>query len=125
MNRFATSLARQSIELIVVILPYEMQISSEAEAVYSAKGVRWSPVFLNGGTQRRILEALDPSIRVFDALEAFVDVSNRVPSRDSNGVGEYCVYDRGDKLDWNHPNRAGHRAIADYLIERNVLPEVG
>ena len=31
------------------------------------------------------------------------------------------VYDKGDKLDWNHPNRAGHRLIADYVQELGIL----
>ena len=42
-------------------------------------------------------------------------------SRLRNGVGEYFVYNKGDKLDWNHPNRDGHRAIAEYLTSIDLL----
>jgi hypothetical protein len=28
----------------------------------------------------------------------------------------YFVYDKGDKIDWNHPNRAGHARIAEGFI---------
>jgi phospholipase/lecithinase/hemolysin len=32
-------------------------------------------------------------------------------------VGEYFVFNRGDALDWVHPNRAGHRLVAEYLLK--------
>jgi hypothetical protein len=120
-NRFRRSLGERGIELIVVILPYEMQISAEAERVYASQGVHWGAGFLAGATQRMVMEALDPGIPVFDAYRAFVDDLDPEAARARNGVGEYFVYDRGDKLDWNHPNRAGHRAIADYLIAQGIL----
>lgn len=60
-------------------------------------------------------------MRVVDLMPAFVDPANRERSRSAIGVGQYFVYDRGDKLDWNHPNRAGHRRIADYLTRIELL----
>ena len=31
------------------------------------------------------------------------------------------MYNRGDKLDWNHPTRAGHQKIAEMMIAEGVL----
>jgi hypothetical protein len=120
-NEFARSLDEHGIELVVVILPYEMQISEEAARVYASKGVQWEPDFIERTTQIELIAALDPSIPVYDAYFAFVDPDDPEASRARHGVGEFFVYDKGDKLDWNHPNRAGHRAIARYLIEQDIL----
>jgi phospholipase/lecithinase/hemolysin len=32
-------------------------------------------------------------------------------------VGEYFVFNKGDALDWVHPNRDGHRLVAEYLLK--------
>lgn len=114
-------LAERGVELIVVLLPYEMQISDEAARVYRGHGITWEPGFLEGSAQRTLLELLSPFMRVVDLMPAFVDPANRERSRSAIGVGQYFVYDRGDKLDWNHPNRAGHRRIADYLTRIELL----
>jgi hypothetical protein len=52
---------------------------------------------------------------VHDAREAFA-VS--AAERAGNGIGELFVFDLGDKLDWNHPNRAGHARLAAFLEQR-------
>lgn len=125
-NRFQEVLADRGIELIVVILPYEMQISREAELRYAELGVQWEDGFIAGETQKRIIAALDPDLRSYDAYEAFVDRGTVEEARSRNDLGEYFVYDKGDKLDWNHPNRSGHRAIAEWLIRVDVLgPDAG
>ena len=109
-----------------MILPYEMQISREAELRYAELGVQWEDGFIGGETQQRIITALDPSLRSYDAYEAFVDRGAVDETRNRNGLGEHFVYNKGDKLDWNHPNRSGHRAIANWLIRLDVLgPEDG
>jgi lysophospholipase L1-like esterase len=98
-----------------------MQISREAELRYAELGVQWGDGFIGGETQRRIIAALDPDLRSYDAYEAFVDRGALKKARSGNGLGEYFVYNKGDKLDWNHPNRSGHRAIAEWLIRVDVL----
>ncbi|MEZ4330514.1 MAG: hypothetical protein R3F35_02090 [Myxococcota bacterium] len=118
---FHDQLARRGVELIVVLLPYEMQISDEAARVYRSHGITWEAGFLEGSAQRILSELLSPSMRVIDLMPAFVDPGSREGSRAANGVGEYFVYDRGDKLDWNHPNRAGHARIAAYLTRVELL----
>jgi len=46
-------------------------------------------------------------VNVYDAREAFSGLRLK--------VGEAFVYDKGDKIDWNHPNRFGHARIAAWL----------
>ena len=117
-NYLARMLRNSGIDFAVVLLPYEMQISSEAERIYAAMGVLWEKEFIARGVQKRLGEALDPEIAVYDAYEAFVDVPS---DRDHIPVGHFFVFDRGDMLDWNHPNRAGHARIADWLAKIPVL----
>lgn len=121
-DRFASALGEHGISLAVVILPYEMQISREAELEYEKDGIDWGPGFVGGETQRVLKESLAPGLAVYDAYYAFVDPDAVEASRARNGLGEYFVFDQGDKLDWNHPNRAGHRKIADYLVAKELLP---
>jgi lysophospholipase L1-like esterase len=104
----------------VILLPYEMQISAEAAERYAAAGVMWEPGFLERSTQKAIIAALPERIAVIDAYWAFVQPSDETGSRQANRVGQYFVHDEGDKLDWNHPNRAGHVKIASYLAEIGV-----
>ena len=37
-------------------------------------------------------------------------------------VGRLFVYNAGDKIDWNHPNRAGHAALAKGFLQSNACP---
>lgn len=120
-NRLGDALEAQGTKLILVYLPYEMQISEEAAQTYAEAGIQWDPEFIQGATQRLLSRHLAPSIPRHDALAAFVDPTNPESSRQANGLGEYFVYNRGDKLDWNHPTREGHQKIADMMIEQDVL----
>lgn len=111
----ADAVAAQGRRFRVILLPYEMQISDEAARTYAEAGVEWEPGFLERSTQQAIEAALPDRVKTIDAYWAFVDPADEAGSRRSNGVGEYFVYNRGDKLDWNHPNRDGCRKIAEYL----------
>ena len=99
----------------MVMLPYEMQISDEAARTYAEHGVVWESGFLERSTQQAIEAQLPERVHRVDAYWAFVDPRDEAHSRGENGVGEYFVYDEGDKLDWNHPNRAGHARIGAWL----------
>lgn len=101
----------------LVVLPYEMQISEEAESVYSSVGVEWGPEFVDRGTQKALIESLDPGIEYFDAYYAFVDEEDPQAARSVNGLGEYYVSMDGGSLDWNHLNRRGHQRMAEALSE--------
>lgn len=95
-------------QVCVVILPYEMQISRDAARRYRELGIDWEEGFEGGSTQRMLMAGFEQQhIRAFDAMEAF-------KGRDPR-VGETFVYNRGDKIDWNHPNRSGHAIIAEWL----------
>jgi hypothetical protein len=61
-----------------------------------------------------ILGRLTREIIAVDLTPAFhQDRDGRGPI----GVGEYFVFNQGDALDWVHPNREGHRLIAEYLLK--------
>lgn len=116
MNGLARDLRSRGIKLIVILLPYEMQISTHAADTYRRLNIRWEPGFESDSAQRVIVSSLDPNLHYVDVYYAFDG------RREKAAVGEYFVYDKGDKIDWNHPNRAGHRLIADYLIREHFLP---
>jgi nitrous oxide reductase accessory protein NosL len=98
----------------VVLLPYEMQISEAAARRYAELGIHWEPGFETGSAQAELAGCLD-GIPVHDARAAFAATP---AARARIGVGELFVYDLGDKLDWNHPNRAGHARLAAFLEAR-------
>jgi len=98
----------------VVLLPYEMQVSADAAKTYREMGFKWEAGFDEVSTQKRLIAAFAKlDIPVFDAREAFAGQTLK--------VGETFVYDRGDKVDWNHPNRKGHQLIADWLVNQTDL----
>ncbi len=117
-NGLAEELRARGVQMSVVLLPYEMQISSDAAATYRRLRIQWEPEFEQGSAQRLLAANLDPKIRVFDAIHAFEG------HRDKAKVGDLFVFDKGDKIDWNHPNREGHRLIAEYLSTQGFLPHL-
>ncbi len=122
-NDFGRRLAERGVAYLVVLLPYEMQISQEAARKYEELGITWDgEAFINRGPQKALLRYFDPSIPVVDAYYAFVGAESDVgESRARNALGQYFVYNKGDRLDWNHPNREGHRVIAEYLAASGAI----
>jgi hypothetical protein len=120
-GHFDRTLAEQGVRLTVVFIPYEMQISDEAAREYHRLGIQWEEDFLAGSTQKLMAELLPDGVRWMDGRLAFLDSGQPNKSLEENRLGEFFVYDRGDKLDWNHPNRAGHRALARYLVDQEIL----
>ena len=113
-NRLSGALRANGAQLCVLLFPYEMQVSADAASRYQRDGVRWSSELLAGEPQRTILRGLSPEIGAVDLSAAFAATPNDVhPIR----VGQYFVFNRGDALDWIHPNRSGHRLIAEYLLK--------
>lgn len=106
-------LKESSVEFIVVVLPYEMQISNDAAEKYKDLGIKWEDGFLLGSTQKFFMEELGDSanLKIYNAYDAFEGLKAR------EKVGEYFVFNKGDRIDWNHPNRNGHKVISDYLIK--------
>ena len=113
------ALADRGADLMVVILPYEMQISQEAEKFYRETKVEWGKGFIDRGPQKVLEADLDRAgLDYVDAYYAFVDPKHVAESRKRNKLGQYYVYNRGDRLDWNHPNREGQRVLAGFLREK-------
>lgn len=99
--------------LTVLVLPYEMQISAEAEAYYRDAGVSWEDGFVEGSAQRALAERVDG---IVDLRPAFLGARRREDIR----LGELFVATEGGRLDWDHLNRAGHRAVADWLVQAGI-----
>jgi hypothetical protein len=104
----------------VLVLPYEMQISSDADNKYSSMGFSWESGFVQGSAQNEIMGLLKSgNVNAFDLRGAFRGQQLL--------IGQAFVYDKGDKVDWNHPNRVGHALIARWLagnadFRANCLP---
>jgi hypothetical protein len=113
-NTVARNLRAKGVQMCVVIAPYEMQVSEDAARTYSKLGFSWEDGFLNGSAQRKLRQYLDKDLPVYDGLAAFPDRSTP--------VGNLFVYNAGDKIDWNHPNRAGHAALAQGFLQSNACP---
>lgn len=120
-NKIHGELKIQGVKLIVVLLPYEMQISKEAENKYKALNIKWENGFLDRGSQKLLIKYFDNDLTYYDAFYAFVPKNDIENYREVNKLGEYFVYNAGDKLDWNHPNRKGDLLIARFLIENRIL----
>jgi len=112
------------IRFVVLIVPYEMQVSQEAAEVYADAGTTWEPGFIAGRTQEILLANLGGMAAV-DGLRAFVEPGREAEARGEIGVGEAFVYNLGERLDWNHPNRLGHRMLAEELAASGVLDGLG
>ena len=110
-------LEQRGSKFVIVMVPYEMQISKDAEETYTKAGITWGDEFIERSTQRELQKRLT-GLNVIDAYDAFVGSG---VSRDDISVGECFVYNKGDKLDWNHPNRLGHQRIADFLKNTGLL----
>ncbi len=115
-NATARRLRDKGIRMCVVISPYEMQISADAARTYSTLGFNWEDGFLAGSAQRKLRQYFDKDLPVYDGLDAFPDKSGK--------VGQAFVYNAGDKIDWNHPNRTGHAALAKGFIDSASCPSL-
>lgn len=114
-NGLYETLNKNNINFCIVIFPYEMQISQDAAHAYHDLGIHWEDGFIDGSTQDMLKKYLRPA-HIYDGRDAFADV------RDTAQVGEYFVYNKGDKIDFNHPNRAGHALLAAGLLKSHTCP---
>lgn len=113
-NAVARGFRARGVAMCVVIAPYEMQVSDDAARTYAGLGFKWEDGFLAGSAQRKLRGYLDKDLPVYDGLDAFPDHSAK--------VGGLFVYNAGDKIDWNHPNRAGHAALAKGFLQSKICP---
>ncbi len=112
-NDTFNALAADNISFCVVLLPYEMQISNEAEQIYNEMGFTWENGFIEGSPQSLLRKLLEFS-HVYDPMTEF--------DRNAAEIGEYFVYNLGDKIDWNHPNRKGHAIISEGFLKSSACP---
>ncbi|WP_413391340.1 hypothetical protein [Prochlorococcus marinus] len=99
-------------EVCIIILPYEIQISKEASNIYHEKGIGFDEGFLNFRTQ----EIFISEFRKYSNNNIYY-LNNSFPE---NNIGEYFVYNLGDRIDFNHPNREGHNLIAKQISDRRL-----
>lgn len=117
----ARLLQTEGVNFVVMIVPYEMQISQEAAEVYQRWGIQWEgDEFLDRGPQRQLMRHLKLA-KVIDLYYAFIDQDDPARARSKYKVGECFVYNEGDKLDWCHPNRKGHRLMAESITRQDLL----
>jgi len=98
----------------LIILPYEMQISTDAASKYRNMDIQWDTGFQNASAQHLLINKLSSDVKYFNLFDAFKDMKNTAM------IGDYFVFNKGDKIDWNHPNRSGHKVIANYLIDGSI-----
>lgn len=113
-------LAPLGVRFVVLIVPYEMQVSEDAARVYAEAGTHWEPGFIGGRTQD-MLAAHMPNAVVVDGLEGFLGADRDQARREELAVGQAFVYNLGERLDWNHPNRLGHQLLAEKLAASGAL----
>lgn len=95
----------------VVVLPYEMQISKDAENHYRSINIKFDKDFINFSTQKLIKKNLKN-------FKNFYIVTNK--GFEEKKIGHYFVYNKGDKIDFNHPNRKGHLVIAREINNKKI-----
>ncbi len=120
-NKLYRSLNKIGVSLYIIIMPYEMQISDEAARTYKASGITWEDGFLTGSTQKMLMKYIVPDVNIYNAYGAFIHQDEEKRDKAKIRVGEYFVYNRGDKMDWNHPTGKGHKKIANYLVNCKIF----
>lgn len=95
----------------VIILPYEMQISNNAKNYYQSINIKFEKDFSNFSTQK----AIKKNLKNYD--DFFIIDNDGFEEKE---VGYYYVFNKGDKIDFNHPNRKGHLSIAKEISKKKV-----
>ena len=100
------------LNICILMLPYEMQVSTKAKNKYHNMGIKFEDEFINFYTQKKFIS----KFREFSKNDIYYLGKNFPESE----VGEYFVYNLGDKIDFNHPNREGHKLLAKEISERKL-----
>ena len=95
----------------VVVLPYEMQISKNAKDYYRSINIKFEDDFTNFSTQKLLKKNLKDDKNFF-----FINNDGFKEKK----VGSYFVFNKGDKIDFNHPNRLGHLIIAKEIYKKKI-----
>ena len=100
------------LDICIVILPYEMQVSTKAKKRYRDIGIKFEDEFIDFYTQKLFVS----KFKEFSKNNIYY-LGNSFPESE---VGEYFVYNLGDKIDFNHPNREGHKLLSQEIAERRL-----
>ena len=106
------NLKSKSIEICTLILPYEMQISENAAKIYRELGVPFENQFLDFKTQKIFVEEFN--------LKSNLEIHYLGKQFDQKPVGHFYVFDKGDRIDFNHPNGEGHYVLAKEIVSRKL-----
>lgn len=109
--KFSNSI-NKFLKFCIIILPYEMQISKDAANYYKNIGVSFSKKFLDFETQKIIQN----EFQKYSTHE--LNYIGRSFTEDK--VGKFFVFDKGDKIDFNHPNRLGHKILAKEIFNKQI-----
>tara|TARA_B100001057_G_scaffold500401_1_gene615238 strand:+ start:4906 stop:5949 length:1044 start_codon:yes stop_codon:yes gene_type:complete len=102
---------KKGLKSCVIILPYEMQISNDAKNYYQSINIKFEKDFSNFSTQKTIKNHL----KNYD--DFFIIDKDGFEEKE---IGYYFVFNKGDKIDFNHPNRNGHLSIAKEISKKKV-----
>ena len=106
------NLKSNSIDICTLILPYEMQISENAAKTYRELGVPFENQFLDFKTQKIFIEEFN--------LYSDLEIHYLGKQFDQKPVGHFYVFDKGDRIDFNHPNGKGHYVLAKEIVSREL-----
>jgi len=106
------NLNSKSVETCVLILPYEMQISDNAAIKYKEIGVRFENGFLDFKTQKIFIDAFKDNTEL--------EINYLGNNFEQRPVGHFYVFNKGDKIDFNHPNAKGHYVLSEEISERKL-----
>lgn len=109
-NDWSLNLKKKGIKSCVIILPYEMQISKNAKNYYRSIGIKFEKEFENFLTQEILQNNLIPDLNSSIIKDGFLEKK----------IGYYFVFNKGDKIDFNHPNRKGHLVIAKEIAKNKT-----
>jgi hypothetical protein len=103
-------LRNKNIPLIVAVLPIDIQMSVEVADLYRKRfGFQFEDALVDGKPQKILCEfARRHDIACLDLLPAF----RRSPEKNKF----FRIY--GGSVDWNHPNRVGHKIIGEELANQ-------
>ncbi len=100
------------VQFCVILLPYEMQISENAANIYSSIGIKFDESFLNFYTQEIFID----TFRKYSNVPIYF-LENSFPQKQ---IGTFYVYNKGDRIDFNHPNREGQKILSEQISERQL-----
>ncbi len=100
--------------LLVVIFPFEMQITPQLNALYASEyKITGLESAMQGEAQAALTAVLrDKSIETLDLLPVFRAAAEKAPAQ------QLYFREMGGMLDWAHPNAVGHRLAAQAIFDR-------